>query len=123
MMKKILFADDSSIMRLFARMSTRNIHGISVTEAQDGLDAVEKIGEESFDLIITDINMPRMDGLELIRHVRMVGLKIPIIILTTLGEEKDVARGMDLGADDYMTKPITVHKFTDIISSYMNVPS
>ena len=122
-MKKILFADDSSIMRLFARMSTRNIHGISVTEAQDGLDAVEKIGEESFDLIITDINMPRMDGLELIRHVRMVGLKIPIIILTTLGEEKDVARGMDLGADDYMTKPITVHKFTDIISSYMNVPS
>jgi DNA-binding response OmpR family regulator len=122
-MKKILFVDDSSIMRLFARMSTRNIHGISITEAQDGLEAVEKISNETFDLIITDINMPRMDGLELIRHVRMMGHRFPIIILTTLGEERDVARGMELGADDYMTKPITVHKFTDIISLYMNVPA
>jgi two-component system chemotaxis response regulator CheY len=122
-MKKILFVDDSSIMRLFARMSTRNIHGISITEAQDGLEAVEKIRNETFDLIITDINMPRMDGLELIRHVRTMGHRFPIIILTTLGEETDVTRGMDLGADDYMTKPITVHKFTDIISLYMNVPA
>ena len=120
-MKKILFVDDSSIMRLFARMSTRSIQGISVTEAQDGVEAVEKIEKETFDLIITDINMPKMDGLQLIRHVRTMGLKFPIIILTTLGEEKDVERGMELGADDYMTKPITVHKFTDIISTYMNV--
>ena len=120
-MKKILFVDDSSIMRLFARMSTRSIQGISVTEAQDGVEAVEKIEKETFDLIITDINMPKMDGLQLIRHVRTMGLKFPIIILTTLGEEKDVERGMELGADDYMTKPITVHKLTDIISTYMNV--
>jgi CheY-like chemotaxis protein len=122
-MKKILFADDSSIMRLFARMTTRSIQGISVTEAHDGLDAVEKIGKETFDLIITDINMPNMDGLQLIRHVRMMGLRIPIIILTTLGEEQDVARGMDLGADDYVTKPISVHKLTNIISTFMNVPA
>lgn len=122
-MKKILFADDSSIMRLFARMSTRNIHGISLTEAQDGLDAVEKIRKEMFDLIITDINMPNMDGLQLIRHVRMTGQRIPIIILTTLGEEQDVARGMDLGADDYVTKPISAHKLTNIISRFMNVPA
>ncbi len=121
-MKKILFADDSSIMRLFARMSTRSIQGISITEALDGLDAAEKIGKETFDLIITDINMPRMDGLQLIRHVRMMGLRIPIIILTTLGEEQDVARGMDLGADDYVTKPISAHKLTNIISNFMNAP-
>ena len=120
-MKKILFVDDSSIMRLYARMSTRSIHGISLTEAQDGLEAVEKIGNETFDLIITDINMPRMDGLQLIRHIRMIGHKFPIIILTTCGDEKDVKRGIELGADDYMTKPITVHKFTDVISNYINV--
>lgn len=122
-MKKILFADDSSIMRLFARMSTRNIQGITLTEAQDGLDAVGKIGEEMFDLIITDINMPNMDGLQLIRHVRMMGLRIPIIILTTLGEENDVARGMDLGANDYVTKPISTHKLTNIIANFINVPA
>lgn len=119
-MKKILFADDSSIMRLFARMSTRHIGGISLTEAQDGLEAVDKIEKEIFDLIITDINMPNMDGLQLIRHVRMMGLRIPIIILTTLGEENDVARGMDLGADDYVTKPISAYKLTNIISTFMN---
>lgn len=122
-MKKILFVDDSSIMRLFARMSTRNIHGISITEAQDGMEAVEKIREELFDLIITDINMPNMDGLQLIRHIRMMGLSIPIIILTTLGEEQDVARGMDLGANDYVTKPISSHKLTNIISNFMDVPA
>lgn len=118
-MKKILFVDDSSIMRLFARMSTRNIHGISITEARDGLEAVEKIREELFDLIITDINMPNMDGLQLIRHVRMMGLSIPIIILTTLGEEQDVARGMGLGADDYVTKPITGPILTNLIMNFV----
>lgn len=122
-MKKILFADDSSIMRLFARMSTRGLHDVTLTEAQDGLDAVEKIGKEMFDLIITDINMPKMDGLQLIMHVRKIGLRVPIIILTTLGEERDVARGMDLGANDYVTKPISAHKLTDIISNFMNVPA
>jgi CheY-like chemotaxis protein len=119
-MKKILFADDSSIMRLFARMSTKSMHEISLTEAQDGLDALEKIGKEMFDLIITDINMPNMDGLQLIRHVRMMGLRIPIIILTTLGEERDVAMGMNLGANDYVTKPISAYKLTHIISNFMN---
>ncbi len=122
-MKKILFADDSSIMRHFARISTRNLDGICLTEAQDGLDAVTKIREEMFDLIITDINMPNMDGLQLIRHIRMTGLTIPIIILTTLGEENDVARGMDLGANDYVTKPISTHKLMNIISNFMNVPA
>jgi CheY-like chemotaxis protein len=120
-MKKILFADDSSIMRLYARMSTRCLHEISLTEALDGLDALEKIGKEMFDLIITDINMPRMDGLQLIQHVRRMGLRIPIIILTTLGEERDVARGMNLGANDYVTKPISANKLTHIISNFMKV--
>ncbi|MHB8882391.1 MAG: response regulator [Thermodesulfovibrionales bacterium] len=122
-MKKVLFVDDSSIMRLFARMSTRSIHGISMTEAQDGHEAIEKLEKEPFDLIITDINMPRMDGLQLIRHVRMMGLKFPIIILTTCGEEKDVETGIFLGADDYVTKPITSQKLTMLISNYTNVPA
>lgn len=122
-MKKILFVDDSSIMRLFARMSTKGIQGVMITEAQDGLDAVEMIRKEIFDLIITDINMPKMDGLQLIQHVRMMGLRIPIIILTTLGEEKDLTRGMDLGANDYVTKPISTHKLTKIISNFMNAPA
>jgi len=122
-MKKILFADDSSIMRLFARMSTRQIKDIILTEAMDGLDAVEKIREEMFDLIITDINMPNMDGLQLIRQIRTMGLSVPIIILTTLGEEQDVARGMDLGANDYVTKPISACKLSNIIANFMNVPA
>jgi len=122
-MKKILFADDSSIMRLFARISTRGMPEVMLTEAFDGLDAVEKIKEEMFDLIITDINMPNMDGLQLIKQVRMMGLRIPIVILTTLGEEQNVARAMDLGANDYVTKPVSAHKLTHIISHFMSVPA
>lgn len=119
-MKKILIADDSSTMRLFVRMFMRNLSGVSLTEASDGFDALEKIKGESFDLIITDINMPRMDGLQLIENIRTLGLEIPIVILTTCGEDKDVETGLRLGANDYVTKPVTRHNFTNIIANYVD---
>lgn len=120
-MKKILFVDDSSIMRLFARISTRNIIGISITEAHDGIEAFKKIENETFDLIITDINMPNMDGLKLIENIRLMGLQIPIVILTTRGEEAEVEKGLMLGANDYLTKPISGNKFHALINNYMDL--
>jgi len=119
-MKKILITDDSSIMRLFVRMIMRNLGGVSLTEALDGQDAIEKIKKDHFDLIITDINMPRMNGLQLIENIRVMGLEIPIIILTIRGEEKDVEKGLSFGANDYVTKPISIHTFTNIIMNYVN---
>ena len=118
-MKKILLADDSETMRLFIRIFMRNLSDVRVTEAADGFDAIEKIRKEDFDLIITDINMPHMDGLQLIRSIRGMGLATPIIVLSTRGEETEIEKGLSLGANDYMTKPISGHRFTSTVMTYI----
>ncbi len=84
------------------------VRGLSVIEAADGVDALRKLTAGSFDIIITDINMPIMDGLKLVRRVRTdEALKhIPIVIITTEGAEEDRQRALALGANAYITKPI-----------------
>lgn len=119
-MKKILIADDSQTMRVFIKIFMKKLAGVRVTEATDGFDAIEKIKNEDFDLIITDINMPRMDGLQLIGSIRGMGIETPIIILSTRGEERDVEKGLSLGANDYVTKPITGHTFTSTVMNYIS---
>ncbi len=121
-MKKILVVEDSSTMRLFIRMFLRSISNVSITEATDGLDGLEKLGKESFDLVITDVNMPRLDGLELIERIRVkMGLKMPIIILTTRGEKENVEKGISLGANNYVTKPIVGPTLTNLVMDYIQV--
>ncbi len=119
-MKKILIVEDSSTMRLFIKMFLRSLQEVSITEAIDGADGLEKIDRESFDLVITDINMPRLDGLQLIEKIRnRKGLKVPIIILTTKGEKEDVERGISLGANNYVTKPIVGPTLTNLVLDYL----
>lgn len=120
-MKKIILAEDSTTMRLYIRMCLKKVHGISITESPDGLDAIDKIKKEHFDLLITDIQMPNMDGLQLIENIRLMGLDIPIIILTTCGEDTDVKKGLMLGANDYLTKPLSGNKFNTLIHNYMDI--
>src|SRR5574340_282546 len=117
-MKKIIIAEDSSTMRLFLRLYLKKLPGISIIESPDGLDAIEKIKKERFDLLVTDLQMPNMDGLTLIERIRQMGLQLPIIILTTLGEERDVEKGLSLGANDYITKPVSGHKFNTLVQNY-----
>ena len=119
-MKKILVVEDSSTMRLFIKMFLRSLHDVSITEATDGLDGLEKLGKESFDLVITDVNMPRLDGLQLIEKIRgKMVLKMPIIILTTRGEKENVDRGILLGANNYVTKPIVGPTLTNLVMDYI----
>lgn len=121
-MKKILVVEDSSTMRLFIRMFLRSISDVSITEATDGQDGLEKLGKESFDLVITDVNMPRLDGLQLIERIRgSLGLKMPIIILTTRGEKENVEKGISLGANNYVTKPIVGPTLTNLVMDYIQV--
>ncbi len=105
--KKILVVDDSGTMRQLMKMVLLKHLPCQITEAQDGLDALEKLKADTFDLIVTDVNMPRMDGLGLVRAVREA-LKsvVPIIIVTTKGGEADRDLGLKLGANAYLTKPI-----------------
>jgi two-component system chemotaxis response regulator CheY len=105
--KSILVVDDSRTMRQLLIMLLKKALSCDVMEAEDGLEAVEKLGGNRFDLVITDINMPRMNGLSLIQKIRSeMGLKVPIIIVTTMGKEEDRDTGLKLGADNYITKPV-----------------
>lgn len=107
--KKILLADDSTIMRMVLVMHLKRFTGATIVEAANGREALAKLAQDRFDLLLTDINMPEMNGIELVRHLRM-GLRsdIPIIIISTKGEAKDRDLGMSLGANSYLTKPVNV---------------
>ena len=105
--KSILLVDDSRAVRQLVKfMISRHIDS-DIQEAGDGVEAVDKIKDQDFDLVITDINMPNMDGLSLVKKVREeMDLKVPIIIVTTMGKEQDRDAGLNLGANSYVTKPI-----------------
>lgn len=105
--KSILVTDDSAIMRMFLVMSLKRMIKVKITEAVNGIDALAKLKGGKFDLLLTDMNMPEMNGAELIRCVR-IGMKsdMPIVIITTMGEIKDREVGMSLGASGYLTKPV-----------------
>lgn len=106
-MKHILIVDDSKTVRnLVAFIMKRE--GFRVTMAEDGMDGLEKLfSAGALDLIISDINMPRMDGFTFIRNVREQDIfrDIPIIVLSTEGQEEDIQKGIGLGANLYMVKP------------------
>ena len=105
--KNILIVDDSGAVRQLLKMVLQRHVDCNLMEAEDGQEAYEKLKLDSYDLLITDVNMPRMNGLSLIGRVRNeLGLRIPIVIVTTMGREEDRDAGLNLGADTYITKPI-----------------
>ncbi len=102
--KKVLIVDDSEMVRNFHSYILRDA-GFEVQTAADGAEALEKFLSDTFDLIITDINMPKMDGLSFIRRVREIDAHIPIIIVSTEDEAEDKQQGYDAGANFYIVKP------------------
>jgi len=103
-----LVVEDSPTMRQLITFALKRVHGSKIVEASDGIDALKKLSAEQFDLILTDINMPIMDGLKLVSLVRgdEKHKNIPIIIITTEGAEEDKKKGLALGANAYLPKPI-----------------
>jgi len=105
--KRILLVDDSRTVRQLLVLVLKKHIYCEITEACDGQEAIQRLDSGTYDLVITDINMPNMNGLSLIRRVRKdMNLEIPIIIVTTMGKEIDRDAGLELGADSYVTKPI-----------------
>ncbi|EFI35114.1 response regulator receiver protein [Desulfonatronospira thiodismutans ASO3-1] len=107
MAKHILMVDDSKTVRNLIAFIVKK-EGFHVTTAEDGLDALEKLyAASNVDLIITDINMPRMDGFTFVQNLREQEAfrDVPVIILSTEGQEKDKEQGLSLGANLYMVKP------------------
>ncbi|MEO6589712.1 MAG: response regulator transcription factor [Pyrinomonadaceae bacterium] len=106
--KKILIVDDESqITRVLRRSLTA--HQYSVRTAADGLSALDTFHDWKPDLIISDLQMPGMDGIELCREIRKISA-VPIIVLSVKGEEKTKIEALDAGADDYVTKPFSIEE-------------
>jgi two-component system KDP operon response regulator KdpE len=104
----ILVVDDEpQIARVLK--TTLSSHGYSTRTASDGDEAIQMMREWSPDLLITDLRMPNMDGLELCRHVRATS-QMPIIVLSVRGEERIKVEALDAGADDYVTKPFSTNE-------------
>jgi two-component system, OmpR family, KDP operon response regulator KdpE len=106
--KRILLAEDEDVLRDFVNRNLR-ARGFEVMEASNGLEALAVWEREDPHLLILDIMMPRMDGLEVCRRVREHSA-VPIIVLTALDAESDKVTALDLGADDYLTKPFGVEE-------------
>ena len=109
MPRTALVVEDSPTMRQLIIFALRRIPGLAVVEAQDGVDALRKLAPPArFDIILTDINMPVMDGLKLIHRIRADAAlrEVPIVIITTEAGEEDRRRALALGANAYITKPI-----------------
>lgn len=102
----VLVVDDEKSLRDFVRKNLE-IRGYKVQTASNGLEAMAIFNTETIDLVILDIMMPHLDGLETTRRIRQTSI-VPIVILTALGEEADKVRAFDYGADDYLTKPFGV---------------
>jgi two-component system chemotaxis response regulator CheY len=109
-------------MRQLITFALKRIPGSKVIEANDGIDALKKLSTQVFDIILTDINMPIMDGLKLVSMVRNdpVHKAIPIVIITTEGADEDRKRGLALGANAYIAKPIQTADLLNVVNQIIS---
>lgn len=105
-MAKILVVEDEPSIALGLKNDLK-LEGYSVDVAGDGETALRRAGREAFDLILLDLMLPRKDGLAVCRELRLAGIRTPIIMLTAKAREAEKVLGLELGADDYVTKPFS----------------
>ncbi|HEY5512925.1 MAG TPA: response regulator [Geomonas sp.] len=119
----VLIVEDSPTMRQLIAFALKRIRGVRIVEANDGVDGLKKLSSERFDLILTDINMPIMDGLKLVSLVRNDAnyKSIPIVVITTEGAQEDRERALALGANDYITKPIQPTKILEVARNLLKI--
>lgn len=119
----ILVVEDSPTMRQLIVFALKRLKDVSVTEASDGVDGLKKLSNNKFDLMIADINMPIMDGLKLVSLVRQDAKykSMPIIIVTTEGAEEDKKRGLTLGANAYLTKPVQTTQLIATVKELLKI--
>ncbi|MET0555294.1 MAG: response regulator [Vicinamibacteria bacterium] len=123
---RVLIVDDSIVVRRILALAVSQMPELAhaeVQQAADGADALERLRHTVFDLVLCDIRMPVVDGYELLRVARGdLGLTIPIVIISTMGREQDVQRGMDAGATAYILKPLSPHHIKLALRALLDAP-
>jgi len=115
--KLILIADDEARMRRFIQMNL-TLEGYRVVEAGNGLEALDHVRADLPDLVLLDVMMPELDGFEALRIIREIST-VPIIMLTVRDDESDKVKGLELGADDYVTKPFSPRELASRIKAVL----
>ena len=113
----LLVDDEESVQKLLTYPLERE--GYRVVQARDGEEALERYRAESIDLVVLDLMLPRLDGLAVCRSLREARSAVPIIMLTARGDEGDKVLGLELGADDYITKPFSIREFRSRIRAVL----
>jgi CheY-like chemotaxis protein len=120
--RRVLLVDDSVSVRRFVGQMLEKA-GFHVTTAGDGADALARLAEATYDVVVTDLEMPRVNGYELIDDLRRrpATRDVPVIVLTTRAGEKHVALAKSLGVEHYVTKPVEEHAFVTLVASVVPV--
>ena len=119
--KQVLIVDDSSMTRSIIRTAVEDIDDLETVEVATGFEALKLLPSTGIDLIITDINMPDINGLELINFIKKDPRfnSIPLVIISTETSDEDKQRGLRIGADSYLTKPFTAEEVQDTIRALL----
>ena len=115
---RVLVVDDDAVLRQTVADALR-LAGHEAVESRDGAAAIELATRESFELVILDVNMPRVDGFTVLEKIRRRRPTLPVIMLTARDEREDVVRGLKLGADDYIRKPFGLEEFSLRVSAVL----
>ena len=120
---RVLVVDDSLALRRSMMYALQRLAEMVCVEAQDGAEALKKYSQGRFDIVLTDINMPVLDGLKLISHLRsdVTNAHVPIIVITTESAEADRDRALKLGADAYLLKPVQAQVVLDTVKKLLSL--
>lgn len=123
MNKKVLVVDDSATMRSLLVSTLEEIDGIDTVQASNGFEALKALPMQSFDLVLTDINMPEINGLEIVHFIKnnQAYRKIPLIIVSTERGQADIQKGLALGAQKYITKPFDPEQVKKTVKELLNL--
>ena len=124
-MQRILIVEDSATMRSFLTSSLEELESpVKISEAESGFEALRLLPRIGFDLIVTDINMPDINGLELLSFVKSNAQyrDIPLVVVSTEGSERDRDKGLGLGADHYLVKPFDPEMLREVVRDLLARP-
>jgi len=120
---RVLVVEDSPTMRQLIIFALKRLRSIDIVEANDGVDGLKKMSEKKVDLVLTDINMPVMDGIKFISLIRKdpVHQGVPVVVITTEGGSDDREKALALGANSYITKPIQAAHVLTTVKQLLNI--
>jgi two-component system chemotaxis response regulator CheY len=119
---RCLLVEDSPTMRQLIVFALKRLSDVEIVEATDGVDALKKLPGNTFDIVLTDINMPIMDGLKLLSLMKNNPLykDIPVVVITTEGAQEDREKGLALGAKAYLPKPIQAANLQKLVREILS---